>query len=83
MASRFKIESGIPVPSPKDTTYPWAEMVDGDSFFIAATGDERRAAQRRVYTTGRSWLKRNRNGEKARIATRIEENGVRVWMEVS
>jgi len=81
--SSITVDRGIPVPSPKDTFYPWAQMQHGDSFFIRAEGDDKRAAQRRVYSSGRAWMKRNKPDAKVRMATRIEQAGVRVWMEIA
>ena len=75
----FAIQSGIPVPAKRGgSTYPWAEMLDGDSIFVACGDGEQRQMQRRVYVNGRQWLKKNR--PKAKIVTRVESKGVRVWL---
>ena len=77
-AASYAIQSGLPVPARKATQYPWADMLDGDSFSVPCNESERRAVQRRLYVSGRAWCKRNRPA--AQIVTRIDGQGVRVWL---
>jgi hypothetical protein len=80
----FSIERGVPFPSytfPVQLTYPFADMLPGDSFLIPVPSMATKADVGRLRSTFYAALKR---AQKARVATgsfttRRVENGVRVW----
>ena len=74
----IKIEKNVAIPSRgKASKYPWASMAFGDSFFVKA-GDDSRKEQRNLYMNAKAWIKKNRPD--AKVVTRIEDGGVRVWL---
>lgn len=70
------IERGIPVPQPRGgrAKYPWRDMQVGDSFYIEASSDKRRA-QRAVSNCAVSAGRRIG----AKFSTRFVDGGIRVW----
>ena len=75
----FIIEKGIALPErtfgtnlkPRETSYPFAQMAVGDSFFV------RGAKQSSLGAAANSWGKKHG----MHFATRIVEGGVRVWRD--
>lgn len=84
----IEIESNVPMPDPVQgggmvTKYPWPDMQDGDSFFIACSEEDHDKVYRRVTNSGKGWIERNRPGA-AVIRGRRVEGGIRFWwFEVS
>ena len=76
------MERGVAQPADKGTVrYPWAEMVEGDSFFLPAPEDEQNRVAVRVRVAAYAWMRRHpeTHGD-WRVSARKVEGGIRVWM---
>lgn len=80
----FKIEKGVPIPAKpgtRETIYPFAEMVPGDSFPVPILeGKTAIYAQQQIRARATTWAARNAAG--AKFVTRAEPDGksVRIWL---
>lgn len=78
--SEFKVEKGVPRPerSGNVARYPWAEMSDGDSFFVPyEPGRNRHIQSGNLLACGRGWFARR--NIPCEIVARKEADGIRVW----
>lgn len=72
----YAIEKNVPLPKPKGRTlYPFADMVEGDSFHIACSPEDQERVHRRVLKAAEYY------GRKAgaRFTGRKDADGVRFW----
>ena len=67
----FKIEKNVEMPTGNETTYPFAKMEVGDSFFIEGGTPDNRGG---IYTCAKSVF-----GGSGHVKMRKVEGGVRVW----
>ena len=78
----YKIEKNVPIEPNRmrrRVKYPWDEMESGDSILMPVEeGDNPEDARRKYSNSAREWLRRNREGWVVR--TRLEENGIRLWL---
>ena len=69
------IEKNVPMPKrglDADTKYPFAEMVDGDSFFVPCEKEKTESVRASVFSCAKY---SNVN----KITTRAVDGGIRVW----
>jgi len=78
----YEVEKGVAQPPTNGVNrYPWAEMVEGDSFFIPATEDDINTVSVRVRVAAYAWMRRHPETHGGlRVSARKVEGGVRVWM---
>jgi len=66
------------------TKYPFAEMANGDSFFVDPKGETVRKVQNRTSNAARSWIKYNKIQDVIFVTRTVTDatygRGVRVWM---
>ena len=76
---RYKITNDVPPPR-VGREYPFEDMRPGENFFIPVSVlIERVVIRNRVASAASNYVRRNNLRGKVRFATRIENNGVRVW----
>lgn len=68
----FVIEKNIPIGKQvRKSKYPFAQMENGDSFFVPTGDQDPHRVASRIHNHARH--------QNVRIATRQTENGIRVW----
>lgn len=71
--SQFKIEKSVPIPPrSRASKYPFEQMEKGDSFVIPA-------ADNKSLTSARSSVYAAATKQKVKVATRVDDKGLRVW----
>lgn len=89
----YEIQQGIPVPERqwnrrgrKDSQYPFAKMIVGDSFLVPVEvmdgemlAEQQRLTAKRLGSAAWCWAKSKKNGVKFKVRQRPEESGVRIW----
>ena len=82
---KYQVDSGMPVPRAlKGNKYPWAEMEEGDSFFVpSGKGLGGRDTGNNACVSGRAWLRRNGIKHLNFAQRKTIESGVkgaRIWL---
>lgn len=81
--TKFKIEKGIPLPSPMAklaSQYPFEDMKPTDSFLVECKTEDRSRTLNNLSTAARNWKTRTKNVTWVFRARQVDE-GVRVWRD--
>lgn len=74
----YKVDTNVPLPTPRGHKYPFAEMKVGHSFFIKAKDNaEARKLANNACVLGRVWAQRVKSS--AKFSYRAVGGGARIW----